>query len=96
MGAYRFNVAEQEWRESWEPTFPLVAPKLAVGTGELDDAWTQAERHLEYMVRLVDWAINARPGGVASADAELHAAIETVEQLVLQVTRLIPLGPRRE
>ena len=101
MGACRPNVAEQEWRESWEPVLPLVAPcdtvNFAVEAGEREDAWTQAKRHLEYMVQLAGWLINTKSEGVPiCADAELHAIIETVDQIALQVTSNILQGPCRE
>ena len=102
MGACRFNIAEQEWKESWEPTLRLVAStehmiKFAARTGKLDDAWTYAERRLDYMVRLMCWVIKARSEGAAvCTDCELSAAIEVVEQLVRQVTGKILQGTRDE
>jgi hypothetical protein len=95
MGAGKLNVAEQDWRESWEPILPAIAPwqpkvESVVGASELDGAWAQAERHFEYMVRLQSWMTKTKPRAAAvCADAELCRAIRQVERSILQVTSII-------
>jgi hypothetical protein len=92
MGICRIDAAEQEWRESWEPTLPLVAPaERVIGprvrTGQLAGDWEEAARHLAFMVRLVYWVVNTEAqGDEIRADAEVREAIERVERLVLHVT----------
>lgn len=102
MGICRIDAAEQEWRESWEPTLPLVASSKrvagpAVGAGELAGDWEEAERHLEFMVRLVYWVVNARAERTEIlAEAQVRETIESVERLVLQVTNDVGHIPYRK
>ena len=41
MNPRRCKIAEQEWRESWEPVLPLIAPGERMDT-PVDHAWTEA------------------------------------------------------
>jgi len=101
MGIYKIDAAEQEWRESWEPTLPLVAPSALITTpldrsSELADGWEKAECHLEFMIRLVWWAVSVRGQGFEICPhTELAETVERVERLVLQVTNGITQIPRR-
>ena len=93
MGTRNSSAGEREWRESWEPTLPLYAPNarmidFIVPGNELGGEWARAERRLEFLVRLLNWMINARAQGVAACpDAELLEAVGRVERLALEVTR---------
>jgi len=98
VGATRSKIAEQEWRESWEPTLPLLAPsELATRPGYQNYGWAQAERHLKYLARLVGWAANTRVKGTAACgDDELRAAIGMVEKLVRRAAGTVrPVAHRR-
>ena len=101
MVIHRIDAAEQEWRESWEPILPLIAPSDLVTTpldrsSELADGWEEAEHHLEFMIRLVRWAISARGQGLeACPNTEIAETAERVERLVLQVTNSITQVPCR-
>jgi hypothetical protein len=67
-----------------------------VRAGELAGDWEEAERHLEFMVRLVYWVVNIRAQGAEiRADAEVRETIESVERLVLQVTNDVVHIPYR-
>ena len=67
MNPRRCKIAEQEWRESWEPVLPLIAPGERMDT-PVDHAWTEAARRLDYVIRLVGWIVNLRADGIVTCD----------------------------
>jgi hypothetical protein len=99
MGIFRINAAEQGWRESWEPAFPLVAPIADMPSeraGGRADAWERAARHLEFMVRLMYWEVNAPARRVEfCAVAQMRERIERVERFALRAINDITQIPDR-
>jgi hypothetical protein len=96
MRTSELDLAEQEWRESWEPTLPLTASrgstKSVVPSQRFAQVWSHTERRLEYMVRLLSWALNGRAEKVRTA--ELQKALEKFDRLTIEVTSMIGLNRR--